>query len=105
MDRADGQADLLQDFLRKGAIVFKAIAVTAAADDVIAFATEPILQLAARLCSILKENDSMAAGGSNPIEFHPPVRGLRHQAGKCGAAQRFGNEDLDLVALGEQAQI
>jgi hypothetical protein len=105
MYRAGGQADLVQNRLRESAVVFQAIAVAAAADHAIAFATKLVLQFAARPRSILKENNSMLAGGTDPSKLASPIRGLRYQAGKCAAAQRFGNINLDLVAFSQKAQI
>src|SRR5205085_9245511 len=89
----------------ESAIVFQAIAISATTDDAITFTTKLILQFTARLCGILKENNSALVGGTNPIELGSPVVRLRHQAGKRGPAQGFANIDSDLVAFGEQTQI
>ena len=83
----DRQACSAKHLLGVGAIIFQAVAVRAAADDVESLAPQLVLQLAAILRDILEQNDPILAGGTNPVELAAPIGGLLHQPGKRAAGR------------------
>jgi hypothetical protein len=101
----DRQARVAKHPLGVGTIIFQAVAVRAAADDVESLAPQLVLQLAAVLRDVLEQNDSILAGRTNPIELAAPIGRLLHQPGERAAGERVADRDLDLVPFLHQSKI
>ncbi len=72
MRRRHPQAESCELRLPEGTIGFEAIAESTAADDLEAFAAQPILRLAAQ--RRFEDDDAVLAGGADPRQLGAPVR-------------------------------
>ncbi len=105
MDGGDRQAQGGQHVLGVAAIVFQPVAIAAASDDVEAVAPQSILQGAALVGDVLEQHDAVLSGLAQPVEFLLPAVGPLDDAGQGAVAERFGDRDLDLVTILDQAHV
>ena len=99
------QAKLGKNALGVTAIVFEAGAIGAAADDIVAFAPQTILSVAAAGADILEQDAAILTSGADPCEFALPVTHALDQAGERVLAKRMGDANLDVMPLLRKAQI
>ncbi len=101
-DMTGRKAQLCQQFLPKGAVIFQPVAPGGPANHSISLDPQGILPLAITLRHAFEQDKALAA---DPFEGGFPIVDLRDEAAHRAARFGFGNHDPDLMALGDQAAI
>jgi hypothetical protein len=100
----DRQARVAKHPLGVRTIIFQAVAVRAAADDVEFRPPQLALQLAAVLRDVLEQNDTILAGGLNPVVLAAPIGRLLQHSGERARAEGCRSRP-DLVPLLDQSEV